>query len=62
MCGTNRRDCTYFCVGPERGITLNHPCMYFFSASAGDYESDGEEEAEKNMDNEDAESKEEVGI
>lgn len=36
--------------------------LTFFLLPLGDYESDGEEEAEKDLDNEDVESKEEVGI
>lgn len=44
-----------------RGIQVEHLCLFFLPTSAGDSESEGEEEVEKDWDNEDVESKEEVG-
>lgn len=60
-CGTCRRIYMYFSVGYERDIRLN-TCLCLLPTSAGDSESEGEEEAEKDWENEDVESKEEVGI
>ncbi|NXX05785.1 CBPC4 carboxypeptidase, partial [Larus smithsonianus] len=51
------------CEGSEgkwlKGCWVECFCLYLFSISAGDYESDGEDEVEKDPDNENVESKEE---